>query len=327
MRQSLALRMKALRRIGAANPRRLTGLLAAALLVSLVGNLLLFFRFSPARPLVTVGRRVVPRGEYQAALDQAAGPSVLRGIVYGELVRQAAAQAGATPTPAEVEARLAQIARRDPRAEPAVSSDALRAELAAQMALENLRIKDVPVTEAQVQAYYQAHQKEFALPTQVRGTLVVSRSRRDADTAEALLRADLPPEAVAAHPGLHVAGVNGFRVNLGAAPPDVRGKVGSALLAVRAGEVATTQAGGWFWTFHAATRQAAALPTLAQSRAQVVRAVKLQKAPSEAAELAVLYHAHPPAFDMDRYAAYFADAARPGPAPAAKPAPKTARLP
>ncbi len=323
IRHALALRTGALRRTPAALTRLLPGLLAAALLASLAANLLLFFRFSPARPLVTVGRRVVPRAEYQAALDQAAGPAVLRGIVYTELVRQAAAQAGETPAPADVEARLALMQRRNARALPALPPDALRAGVASEMALENLRVRDVPVTEAEVSAYYQAHRRELALPAQVLGTLVVSGARRDADAAEALLRDGAAPEVVAARPGLRVAGLNGFQVNLAAAPPAVRSKVGPAVLSLQAGQVVTVPAGGWFWTFRAASRRAAASPSLAESRAQVVRRVKLLKAPGEAAELAELYRAHPPAFDMERYAAYFPESGRPAPVLDAK----TARLP
>ena len=40
-------------------------------------------------------------------------------------------------------------------------------------------------------------------------------------------------------------------------------------------------------------------------RPEITRLVKLQKAPSAPDELARLYAAHPPVFDMDRYAAFF----------------------
>lgn len=306
-------------------PRFLPSLLAVVAVCSLVGNVLMYFRFTSARPLVTVGARVFRRGEYQALLDQTAGKAVLNKMVYAELVRQAAAKAGVAPTGADVTARLAEMQRRNSQALSAIPPEALRSEIEAQMALENLRIKDVPVSEAEVRAFYKAHQSDLALPSQVSGTLVVSQNPHDARTAEKLLGDGLPPEAVAAHSGLRVAGINGFQVNMAAAPPAFRAKVGQTLLSMQPGQITTLPAGRWFWTFRAASHNEAVRPSLAQARDQVVRLVKLQKAPSEQAELQVLYKANKPAFDMDRYQVYFQDIDQP--ALSLPKNPKTARLP
>ena len=54
-------------------------------------------------------------------------------------------------------------------------------------------------------------------------------------------------------------------------------------------------------------------------REEVARQVRLQKAPSDQAELAALYRANPPSFDMAKYGRYFSDiptAAPPQPRPA-----------
>lgn len=311
LRAALTPRMPRFTRPRFVMPRFVPSLIALIAVCSLVGNVLMYFRFTSARPLVTVGHRVFRRGEYQAALDQTAGKAVLNKMVYAELVRQAAAKANVTPTATDITARLTEMQRRNSPALASVPPDALRSEIEAQLALENLRVKDVPATEAEVQAYYNAHRRDLALPSQVSGTLVISESAADAKTAEKLLGEGLPPDAIAAHPRLHVAGINGFQVNMAAAPPAFRAKVGQTILSMQPGQITTLPAGKWFWTFRAASHNEAVLPTLEQARADVTRQVKLLKAPSEGAEIQMLYQANKPAFDMDRYAAYFQDISHP----------------
>jgi hypothetical protein len=84
---------------------------------------------------------------------------------------------------------------------------------------------------------------------------------------------------------------------------------------------------GVFMTMEPHHRQAGGLAPLSQIRDQVARLVRLQKAPTEAQELATLYHANPPSFEMARYASYFSDV--PAPPAQGTPAPsrKTASLP
>ncbi len=129
LRAALTPRMPRLAMPRLTMPRFLPSLLAVVAACSLVGNVLMYFRFTSARPLVTVGARVFRRGEYQALLDQTAGKAVLNKMVYTELVRQAAAKAGVTPTGADVTARLAEMQRRNSQALNAIPSEALRAEI------------------------------------------------------------------------------------------------------------------------------------------------------------------------------------------------------
>ena len=69
------------------------------------------------------------------------------------------------------------------------------------------------------------------------------------------------------------------------------------------------------------------MPSLTQMHDEIARLIKLQKAPSAGMEMAILYKANKPNFDMDRYSGYFSDIDR-AEVPAAPPAaPKTASIP
>lgn len=323
VRQALQPRMPALALPKFRMPRFVPSLLAVCLLLSLVGNVLLFFRYSPRRPLVTVGSHVVSRGEYEAVLEQAGGKAALTKIVYAQLVQQAAAQARVEPTGASVDARIKELRQHNPAALAGIPGDALWSNVQTEMALENLRVRGLTVSEADVQAFYQAHKTAFARPASVSGPLVVSDSLAQAKRADALLRQGRSGADLARDPQFHVVGQNGFAINLAAAPPALQAAVGRVFTALPPGQTATLRVGPRFWIMRAARREDAEQPPLADVHDQIVRLLKLQKAPSEAEELQTLYNAHHPVFDMDHYAADFPDMAPPAPSPARK----TARVP
>jgi hypothetical protein len=65
--------------------------------------------------------------------------------------------------------------------------------------------------------------------------LVVTTSAADAQAAELLLGADKPESVIAQQPRLHVAGENGFAVNVDSLNAQDRSKVRQALLALKVG--------------------------------------------------------------------------------------------
>ena len=325
VRQSLhaALRLQMLQR--PAVRRWATRLLGVVTVVSLIGNVLQYFRYSPWRPLVTVGHRVIRQREFLADLDGAAGKTILNKIVYSELIQQAADKAGVMPTAADVDARVADLKRRSPQGLP--PNDALWGQVRLQMALENLRMRGITAGDSEVAAFYAQHRGQFAVPARTETSLVVTRSAADAARAARLLTAGKTEDEIAAQPGMHVAGVGGFRVNVNALPPAASRAVGQVAMTLPIGAVQTLRiAPDAYFTFKPRNHQDGVRPALAQVRDEVARLVRLQKAPSEQAELAALYHAAPPNFDMARYARYFSDLPPADPA-APKAAPKTASLP
>ncbi len=299
--------------------------------VSVVANIVLFVRWSPSRALLTVGKHTVSKRDYETNLDAAAGKAVLSRMVVAELIRQAAAQAGVTPTAADIDARMA-LLRRQGALPPQPAAD-LREAVGQNLALENLRMQGIPVSDAEVAAEYAKHSDRFRLPAQMSATLVVAASADKTAQAMHLLGTGVTPSAIAAVPGLQVDGINGFALPAGALSPGLR----QAILGLHDGEVKTYSAGGSgpkpgaALVVRANSHVAGVLPPLIQVHDLVAREIRLQKAPTAPAELLTLYAANKPVFDMTNYQPYLGDldaaASHLPPAATAKPAAKTASLP
>lgn len=287
--------------------------LAVVAVLSLIANVLAYYRYSSSRPLVTVGSDVITRKQYQDQLEHQAGQQVLSKMVFTDLVTQAATRDGVMPSPQEVEGRVQDIQRRAPQLIAPYSQDRdrmaeFRQDLRTALALENLRIKDVALTPADIAAYYARHKAEFILPQQVKTTTVVTKSAVDAATAEDLLRQHLPLDAIGRQPRLQVVGINGYNPNLDAIlSPVLKKQISDFAQKARQEDIKTFRAGPYFLTFLVTKNSHAGIPPLSQIQDQVERAARLSQAPSEQEELERLYQGSPPRFqyDADKYAAYF----------------------
>lgn len=284
--------------------------LAVVAVLSLIGNVLLYLRYSSARPLATVGGDVITRKQYQDQLEHQAGQQVLSKMVFDRLVAQAAARAGVTPTAQDVDAQVQDIQRRSPQLLAAYSLDPAkmaeaRQDLQSALALENLRIKDVALTPAQVAAFYTRNGARFALPQQVQAVTVVTHDKVDAETAADLLRQKTPPDVLARQPRMSVVGANGFNPDMSALLPATKRQVSAFVNAAKVGDVKTISQGPVFLTFQVTKSSRASLPPLSQIRTRVEREARLESAPAPQAEIARLYQAAKPTFGSDKYAAYF----------------------
>ncbi len=299
-------------------------LLGTVAVVSVAGNVLMYFRFTPARPLVTIGHHVIHDREYRALVDNAAGQPVLTRLVFSELIQQAASKAGVTPTAAQINDRIAEMQRQGQAPAGSVSPE-FRENLALNLALENLRIAGIGASDAEVAAFYQQHPGAFAQPAQVSSILVVTQREYLAQTAAGLLAKGKTPAQMAAEPDMKVDGQNGFHLNLSALPPASHQAVVSAALAMKPEQIKVIPVGNAFLTVKCLSSHPGSLPALPEVRGRAVRLVKLQKAPTDGAELAKLYKSNTPSFDIDRYAAYFSGIAN-AEAPLPPAVPKTASL-
>lgn len=292
-------------------------LLAVVVVLSLAANVLLYFRYSTSRSLVTVGTENISKKQYLDQLEHQAGAEVLNKLVFTKLVTQAAAQAGVTPTAQDVDARIADIERRAPQLLAPYSQDPakmaeFRQDLQTTIALENLRIKDVALPPAAVTAFYERERLKgpkglFALPQQVKTTTVVTKNAVDAGTAEDLLRQKTPVDVIARQPRLSVVGINGYNPDLQTLSPALKGQISDYVQKAAVGGVKTFREGPYFLTFAVTKSSSAITPPLAQIHDQVERGARLERAPAPQEELARLYHASPPKFhyDADKYGGYF----------------------
>lgn len=290
-------------------------IMAVVTVIALLSTLLTYLRWAPRRPLVTVGNQVISKYDYQTALDKQAGKTVLTKLVYTDLVLQAAQKAGVMPTDKDVDARIADLSRRNPQvaqqANDPNNGPGFRNDLRTDLALENLRIHNVTASDAEVQSFYNSHKAAFTLPSQVQTTMVVTQYATDASTAEHLLQQNISPDVIARQPRLRVAGVNGFNINMGALPPAARAQVGKTVLAMKTGDVKTLPVsianGQYFLTFKVKKSDAATTPPLSDIHDQVARQVKLLKADSPQATIAALYQQTQPKFAVEKYETFFAD--------------------
>ncbi len=287
--------------------RRMAGALGAALFVSIVCSLVIYSRFTPTRPLVTIGNRVIQKREYQAELDAAAGKPVLIKLVFTELIRQAAAKAGVTPTQAQIDARMAELARHGTPSTVGADTGPLRESVALTLALENLRIAGIPASDAEINDFYQKNAAQLAQPARVQSILVLTRSEFEAQTATGLLAKGATAHEMAAQPDMRVDGENGFHLDLNAMPDALHQSILNMALAMQPGQITTLPLGDAFLTVKCLHKDAPDQPPLSQIKDQIARLVKLSKAPSADAELVRLYRANRPNFDMERYSTYLDD--------------------
>ena len=287
--------------------RRMAWTLGAAFALSVAANLALYYHYTPGRPLVTIGNRVIQKREYQADLEAAAGKSVLIKIVFTELIQQAAAKAGVTPTPAQVEARIADLERHGAPIAMGADKQQLRQSVGLTLALENLRIRGVPASDAEIEDFYRKNAAQLAQPARVKSILVVTPTEFEAQTATGLLAKGKTAAEMAAQPNMRVDGENGFHIDLNALPDALHQSILDQALAMRAGQITTLSLGGAFLTIKCLQRDAPDQPPLPEIRDQIARLIKLSKAPSADTEMALLYQANPPKFDVTRYAAYLND--------------------
>jgi hypothetical protein len=287
-----------------------TGSLIALTALSLTANVLMYFRYSSGRPLVTVGSQVITKKDYQDALDYQTHGVVLQKMVLADLVTQAARKANVMPTEADVEAQISTMRRQNPQELAAADQDParmtdLQKDVQTQLALVNLQTQGISVSDTELNACYQLHKSAFRVPSQVQTTMVVTQDPVDAAQAAALLRQGIALDVIDRQPRLRVVGMHGFGLSVQSLPPAANAKLTAAVFQMKPGDVRTVSLGKDEIVIRAMQRSNAGVPPLAQIRPQVMRLAQLEKAVPAATEIAKLYKDANPQFAVARYAAYF----------------------
>ena len=288
-------------------------LLAVVALVSVAANILLYFRWSDRRPVVTFASNdAISRIEYEDALDDSTKGAVLKKLLYRKLIMDAAVKAGLTPTPEQTDQRYAQIQRQSPQllegngADPKDVTDN-KADIAATLALDNLRFQGIHVSDSEISSYYAIHQDQFMLPAQSLAVLVVTRNPVDTATAERMLRDGARPQDIANTPGLFVSGLNGFVLPIQSLPTSTAHQLENSIYSMPIGAVKTFPLGSNSLSVRVTGKNQQRIPPLSEVRDQVVQAVMNQKAPTAPEEMAKIYQSSNVQFGVQRYAAYFDD--------------------
>src|SRR5437879_292258 len=92
-----------------------TAIIATVAVISLVGNWLLYSRYSTSRPIVHFNDDVITRKLYMDTMEHEYGKAVLGKLLVSKIVVQEAEKEHLVPAPADIDARLAEIDRRTPQ--------------------------------------------------------------------------------------------------------------------------------------------------------------------------------------------------------------------
>ncbi|MFM7321708.1 MAG: peptidyl-prolyl cis-trans isomerase [Armatimonadota bacterium] len=291
---------------------------------SLLGNVLLYRRYSTNRPVVQLSGGPVILKDFRDRLEAVSGRQVLTKMVMRKIVLDAAAKAGVTPSQDELQRRLDYIGRRRPqvledaRKDPA-KQQLMTEDLQTEVALESLAIKDVQVTPAEVEAFFKANGQSFLAPQQSTAIMVVTGNPVDATAAERMLRekdnAGLPrmdAATVARQPRLEVLGVNST-YEISKIPSDVTEDIKRKVATSPGGSVFRYKVGNsgphQVLLVRVEKNSPGGVPKFAEIKPEVERACKLSKVQAAGGTTGVLlrlFKEADPKFEMPQYEEWFA---------------------
>ncbi len=145
-----------------AKPRKaaLMTVAAAALLAGVViGGLLAHWRDKRPKPFAFINNAIITRAQFEHALAAAAGNQVAQSLTDNTLKMQFLAQQGVMPTAQQIDDKISEIQKNNPKVIAALAGnhqtiDDLRQQLAISMGMQTLLTQGVSVSDAEVSAFY-----------------------------------------------------------------------------------------------------------------------------------------------------------------------------
>ncbi len=136
------------------------GVAAAALLAGVViGGVLAHWRDNRPKPFAFVNNAIITRAQFEHALAASAGNQVAQTLTDNTLKMQFLAQQGVLPTAQQIDDKIAEIQKNNPKLIASLpgnhqNMDDLRQQLAISMGMQTLLTQGVTVSNAEVQAFY-----------------------------------------------------------------------------------------------------------------------------------------------------------------------------
>lgn len=264
----------------------------------------MYNKYSTSRPVVTINGEAITKKDLQDRTDYLYTDKLLRGMIWRKLIFQEAKKDNVMPTDADVQQTIAQLDRTTPsvvneakKSDPGL--DLFKEQIKADLALRNLRIKDVPLTDGEARAFYAKHKTQFSLPQQTKTTIVIAGDAVDADAAQRMLHNGVSLDTLAQQRGMAVIGVTG---NFNGPPPDA---LKNTVMTMKLHDIRIVPLGAQYGNQFAIVRADGiapyGTPRYEQIKPLVDNAAKLAKAGPESKELALLRSTAKITADVPKY--------------------------
>ena len=223
---------------------RWVGALVAGILLTQVANLgvgwWLWKHRASQSVLATVSGVPIRQRDLDLELNSSYGAEELTQIIIERTILTSAAKAEILPTAAEVDEELDRALAAEPDllyqlAGRQISEETLRRDILGRLAMRNLRVRPVQVTEQQVRSFYQANRSQFVIPARIVGELVIVPSPDQAPAVREMLLGGMAARQVANQFNGSLPDTEGHRVSISAGILDPQTE--AALMSLRPGEV------------------------------------------------------------------------------------------
>jgi len=278
---------------------------AAATALSALGAVALWRHRPSQATLATVGGAPIRQRDLDLALNRLHGAEQLTRMITERAVLGEARRLGVLPSDTAVDEELDRLLSEDPGmlyslAARQVTEAQLRRDVRGRLALRNLRVRPVSVSEAEVRAFFEANRAQFRVRGRLVAELVLSPDARETEVVHRLLSAGLPARLVAERVHGSLPDTVGRRVTLTAGMLDAQTE--RKLMAYEPGEVTEplpfAEGTG---VLRIVEKQPSRPMTFAEAREAASVALRLRQAPSEEQTLDEVLARAGVTLDSDRY--------------------------
>jgi parvulin-like peptidyl-prolyl isomerase len=256
------------------------------------------------RPIVVVNGEKISRSRFLAELEEAQGANVLRRMIQEKLVLQQAAKKGLMPTPAQIQAEIAELRQSDPdmdrqlRLSGKTEAD-LEHDVQGRLATARLIAADVKLSDQEAKQLWATHQKQFNRPEGRKLSMILAKTSDIAEKARRSMAAGASAEFAAQSPGMALPGgrsqIIAYRGQL---PPRLEKQV----FAMRIGEVSSVlQLGRMFAVVKVIDQIPAQQKSFDQVKDRLELALKVRKGKSQPELIQSLQKEARIDFQSDRY--------------------------
>jgi len=163
------------------------------------------------RPIVVINGEKISRSRFLAELEQAQGANVLRRMMQEKLVLQQAAKKGLMPTPAQIQAEVADLRQSDPDLERQLRLSGkteadLEHDIQGRLAAAHLIAADVKLSDQEIKQLWASHQKQFNRPEARKIAMILAKTNEIADRARRSMAAGADAEFASQNPGMALPG-------------------------------------------------------------------------------------------------------------------------